>query len=632
MMCEGNLVKLSAWRGPVQDDDLVSVIEKPGNGSVFEITRMNRKPSVVTPPPGSPATREAGAAALHLLEDAIRLHQAGRLDEAKPLYERILVHDPGDADSLHLLGVIAYQAGDDDAAIDLIRKAIAVRRNVAAYHSNLGNVFLRQGRLDMAAACFRRAIGLKREYPEAHNNLGLALSGLGKRDEAVACYRKAIGYKPDYVNAHNNLGAVLLDLGRPDDAAVCCRDALDLDPGFAPACNNLGNALRDLGHLEDAVDLYRRAVQLKPDYGDAHNNLGFALQHQGRFVEAFAAHEVALRSGADRPTSYYGLSSCRKFIQGDLPLAADIEALLEDSALSASGQSLLHFALGKIRDDLSDYGAAIRNFDAANRLERASRRLDPAGLPALVERAIERSKKAPQSDSAASGSKLPIFIVGMPRSGTTLTEQILANHHKIAAGGEIDFWLRGSGKPGMPEPDAVRDYLGLLTRLSFGAARVTDKMPFNFLFLDRLQRLFPNARIVHCRRNPVDTALSIYFTRFSPSTNFAQISNFAYDRGDIVRAYRAYLRLMEHWRGVLSPDRFIEIDYEALVADPETVARRLVAFCDLEWDRACLDFHRANRPIGTASAWQARQPIYRTSVERWRNYEPGLGELRELLG
>ena len=572
------------------------------------------------------------AAALHLLEDAIGLHQAGRLDAAKLLYERILVDDPGHADSLHLLGVISYQTGRDDEAIDLIRSAIAIKRKVAAYHSNLGNVFLRQKRLDAAAASFRRALGIKPDYPEAHNNLGLTLSELGKREEAVLCYRRAIGHKPDYASAYNNLSIVLMELGWLDEAVACCRAALDLDPDFAPAHNNLGSALRDLGHLEDAVNSYRRAVQLRPDYGDAHNNLGFALQHQGRFVEAFAAHEVALRSGVDRPTSYYGLSSCRKFTQADLPLTADLEAVLADPALSNEGRSLLHFALGKIRDDQADYRAAILNFDAANRLEYENRRLDPARLPVMVERAIERSKKAQHSDAAVSGSKLPVFIVGMPRSGTTLTEQILASHPKVMAGGEIDFWLRGWDKPGISEADAVRDYLGLLTGISFGAARVIDKMPFNFLFLDRIHRLFPNARIVHCRRNPVDTALSIYFARFTPSGNFAQINNFAYDRKDIVRAYRAYQRLMEHWRGMLSPDRFIEIDYEALVADPETVARRLVAFCGLEWDRACLVFHQSSRPIGTASAWQARQPIYRGSVERWRNYEPWLGELRELLG
>jgi tetratricopeptide (TPR) repeat protein len=615
----------------MQDGQPPPVIGRPDSEEGFEITRINRKPSRLAPAPGIPVEQEAGAAP-HLLEDGIRLHQAGRLDEAKLLYERILVDDPGHADSLHLLGVIAYQTGHNDEAIDLIRGAIAINRKVAAYHSNLGNVFLRQRRFDAAVACFRRALGIKPDYPEAHNNLGLTLSELGKREEAILCYRKAIGHKPDYANAYNNLSMVLMELGRLDEAAACCRAALDLDPDFAPAYNNLGNALKDLGHLEDAVDSYRRAVQLKPDYGDAHNNLGFALQHQGRFVEAFAAHEVALRSGVDRPTSYYGLSSCRKFTQADLPLTVEMEAALAERALSSDGRSLLNFALGKIRDDLADYGAAIRHFDAANRLERESRRLDPARLTVMVERAIGRSEGAARNDSAVSGSKLPIFIVGMPRSGTTLVEQILASHPKVTAGGEIDFWLRGSGKPGMPEADAVRDYLGLLNRLSFGAARVTDKMPFNFLFLDRIHRLLPNARIVHCRRNPVDTALSIYFARFTPSANFTQISNFAYDRKDIVRAYLAYLRLMDHWRGALPPDRFLEIDYESLVADPEAVARRLVAFCGLEWNRACLDFHQTNRPIGTASAWQARQPIYRGSVERWRNYEPWLGELRELLG
>jgi tetratricopeptide (TPR) repeat protein len=379
------------------------------------------------------------------------------------------------------------------------------------------------------------------------------------------------------------------------------------------------------------VACYRRAIGFKPDYADAHNNLGLALQHKGRFTDAFAAHEAALRAGADRPVSYYGLSSCRKFTPADLPLIADMEAALEDPGISPSGRSMLHFALGKIRDDLADYGAAIRNFDAANRLERDSRRPGPSGFAALVDRAIARSGKAPRPTSAASGSKLPIFIVGMPRSGTTLTEQMLGNHPRIAAGGEIDFWLLRSGKPGLAEQDAVRDYLALLNRLSFGAARVTDKMPFNFLFLDIVQRLLPNARIVHCRRNPVDTALSIYFARFTSATGTARINDFASERKNIVCAYRGYLRLMEHWRGMLSPDRFIEIDYEGLVADPEAVARRLVAFCDLEWDGACLDFYRANRPIATASAWQVRQPIYLSSVERWRNYEPWLGAFGELL-
>jgi tetratricopeptide (TPR) repeat protein len=590
---------------------------------------MNRKQRHAPAKMAGPPKREADAAADRMLGEGIQLHRAGRLGEAQRLYEQILERDPRHPDSLHLLGVIAYQTGNNDAAIDLIRKAIAIRRNVAAYHCNLGNALQNQGQLNAATACFRRAIAIQANYPEAHNNLAQALSGLGRRDEAVASYRRAIELRSDYANAYNNLGAVLLEQERLDEAIAACRKALDLDPDFAAAHNNMGNGLRRTGHIEDAVACYRRAVVLKPDYADAHNNLGLALQSQGQFAKAFAAHEAALGSGADRPASYYALSSCRKFTRADLPLTADMEASLADPALSAGGRSMLHFALGKIRDDLGDYGAAIRNFDTANRLERESRRRDPVRLAKLIDRAMAQSLDPTRP--AASGSQLPILIVGMPRSGTTLTEQILAGHPKIAAGGEIDFWLRHSGKSGASEADAVRDYLNLLTGLSFGATRVIDKMPFNFLFLDRVQRLVPNARIIHCRRNPVDTALSIYFTRFTNAPGFAWMNDYAYDRKDIARFYLSYLRLMEHWRGMLPPDRFLEINYERLVAETDSVARRLVAFCGLEWNEASLDFPRRHRPIGTASVWQARQPIYRSSVDRWRNYEPWLDEFRELM-
>jgi hypothetical protein len=227
-----------------------------------------------------------------------------------------------------------------------------------------------------------------------------------------------------------------------------------------------------------------------------------------------------------------------------------------------------------------------------------------------------------------------VLIVGMPRSGTTLVEQILASHPDIAAAGELDFWPRRldhvrrrriSRLDAAAERDIVRDYPALLRTYSPGARRVTDKMPFNFLFLGHIHRLFPNARIIHCRRLPVDTALSIYLTRF------AGLHDFTASREDIVRYYQEYRRLMAHWRAVLPPDRFLDIDYEDLVADPDSVSRRMVAFCGLEWDDACRDSHKTDRPIVTASVWQARQPVYRSSAERWRRYEPWLGELRLLL-
>jgi tetratricopeptide (TPR) repeat protein len=310
-----------------------------------------------------------------------------------------------------------------------------------------------------------------------------------------------------------------------------------------------------------------------------------------------------------------------------------MRAALEEQKFSDAGRALLHFALGKIFDDLADYETAIRHFDEANRLKRAEQVFDESNLAAVVDRSIGAFPK--EEVNVASESELPILIVGMPRSGTTLTEQILASHPQVAAGGELDFWLRRTDRiwnqsADQRDPaagrDAIRDYLALLTNISPAApVRVTDKMPSNFLHLGLVHGLFPNARIIHCRRNPVDTALSIYFT------HFARTHEFANSRNGIVLYYREYQRLMAHWRRVLPPDRFIEIDYERLITDQEGISRRLVAFCGLEWDDACLDFHNTRRRIGTASAWQARQPLYRSSVERWRHYQPWLGEFRELL-
>jgi hypothetical protein len=222
----------------------------------------------------------------------------------------------------------------------------------------------------------------------------------------------------------------------------------------------------------------------------------------------------------------------------------------------------------------------------------------------------------------------------MPRSGTTLVEQILSSHPEIAAGGELAFWGEQASHFGMDARGrinlawlnaAARDYRALLNGVSPTARRVTDKRPQNFYFIGLIHSAFPRARIIHCRRHPVDTCLSIYFQ------NFAGKMDFAYDRGDLLSVYRQYLRLMAHWRNVLPINCFLEIQYEELVADREAIGQKMIKFCGLDWNDACLHSEHNRRPVRTASMWQARQPVYRTSVARWRHYEPWLGALRELL-
>jgi len=580
--------------------------------------------------------QEGSEGAPDLFAAALRQHRAGRVEEADMMCRQILAIDSRHADTLHLRGLIAYQRQSHDIAVDLISQAIAIDPRTARYHSNLGLAFNALARLDEAAASHRRALALEPDLPQAYNNLGVVLQQQDLQDEAAACFRRALDLKPEFPEAWGNLGNTLKDLGAPDEAAACYRRALELKPDFAELHNNLGSVLKDQGRLDEAIACYRRALDLRPDYAEAWHNLGGGFLRQGRFGEAFTAQIQALRFGNDPCLSYYELSCCRRFTRADHTLIAEIESALQTQGLSGSGQALLHFALGKISDDLGEYESAIRHFDQANRLQRGSRVFDASKSVAFMEWSIATSQGVPQnavSGLASSDSELPIFIVGMPRSGTTLVEQILASHPGIAAGGEIGFWTETlqnvwAGATGRfdaaASQAAIRDYLDRLADMAPGALRVTDKMPHNFMILGHLSRLFPRARIIHCRRNPTDTALSIYFTRFT------RAHDYSYSRRAIVDYYREYSRLMEHWRAVLPSDRFIEIDYENLVAVPDSASRRLVAFCGLEWDDACLASDRTERPISTASAWQARQPIYRSSAERWRHYEPWLGEFREL--
>jgi hypothetical protein len=311
-----------------------------------------------------------------------------------------------------------------------------------------------------------------------------------------------------------------------------------------------------------------------------------------------------------------------------------MDACLQRRELMSWQRQAVLFALGKAHDDLGEYAAAMRHFEAANALRGAQSRFDRERLVRHTTNVIAATPPGFLRADLGVEDATPILIVGMPRSGTTLVEQILSSHPDVAAGGELDFWGRlNQGGVGVFDPTEAAgtvqrvagDYLAVLRAVAPDAMRVTDKMPFNFFLLGMIRQAFPHATIVHCRRHPIDTCLSIYVTDFQTRYDFAS------DRGSLVLVYREYLRMMAHWRKVLPPDHCIDVEYETLVADPAPITRRLVAACGLEWNDACLAPNRNRRAIATASLWQARQPIYNTSVERWRRYQPWLGELRELL-
>ena len=489
-----------------------------------------------------------------------------------------------------------------------------------------------------AIPLFKEIVRLDPNSPQAHHDLGVNLLSCGQLIEAAASLQRAVELRPSFDRALRHLIDALEPQGRESEALLACRKLSRTANDALERRHYAAKALAKEGRLEEAEKELRRVLVQSPQRTDTQLLLGRLLSDQGMFEEA-ARHFSDAIEGA--PGAFHQLTEVKRMTEADRPLIDRMRAVAERPGLEAVPRISVHFGLGKAYDDLGDYAEAMRHFEAGNRLRAMSARLDRSGLVAQFNNIIsgftaEALGRAAQSLArpACPGDDLPVFIVGMPRSGTTLVEQILSSHPAVAAGGELSFWreqlsawraLRIWAVEAVAMSRAAEDYRALLRTFGPEALRVTDKAPRNFELLWLIRLAFPDARIVHCRRRPVDTCLSIYFTNFWASQDYA------WDRGDIAFFYRQYERLMDHWRRVLPADRFTEVDYETLVEDREAETRRLIAFCGLDWDAACLAPERNKRAVKTASVWQARQPVYKTSVERWRRYEPWLGELRDLL-
>jgi tetratricopeptide (TPR) repeat protein len=473
--------------------------------------------------------------------------------------------------------------------------------------------------------------------PEArtHYNLGLALQQKGDHAAAIAAYRQAIALDPGLAEAHDRMGDLLRQRGKNVDAAAAYERAARAAPDTTLGRLSSAKALIVMGRAE-AEERLREVIAVDGTSSEAHFLLGYLLSAAGRFDEAAASYERAVALEPRSAKAYQGLVRSRRLTEAERPWVARMEALLKDPAVPPRDRMTLHFAAGKAQDDLGDYAAAIQHFDAANVLRRkVASPFDRRELGKVTDRliALFTPDFFARHAAVAQDDETPVLLVGMPRSGTTLFERILSSHAKVAGGGELGFWNRrgaawlreGAADLGTKAGGLADEYIALLRKIGPDALRVTDKMPANRFWVGLVHAVLPKARFVHCRRNPIDTCLSIY------STHFSEHWGFACDRGDLAASYREHVRLMAHWRAVIPGNRLLEVDYEDVTSKPEETARRLVAFAGLEWDPACLRPEENRGEVKTANKWQARQPIYRTSVERWRNYEPWLGELRGLL-
>jgi tetratricopeptide (TPR) repeat protein len=559
---------------------------------------MKRPPP--TPPEFASATAHQNSKVAALVAQAAKLRRDGRVSEAvAPITEAARLR-PDDPNLLKDLGVTLSEAGLPRPAVSAFERALALRPNFGEVAWRLGIAHEARGDVFAAIDALQRAVRIQPSLAGARFRLARLLEEWGRNEEAIEAYRKVKSSSPNTQLGRAGEARALLMQGAHDELLRVLRRAVTLDPNDALALEMLGGVLSSAGAFQEAAGAYDRALALAPDMVGA----------------------------------YYDLVRCRRITEADAPLIARMRAALRLPGLEPDRLSKLHLAIGKALDDLGDYKEAMRAFDAAQAVRDRKSPFELTAFEQRVDRIIARFGPDLPARAAMMGNDdpTPVLILGLPRSGTTLLEQIVSAHGRVVGGDELRFWsergglieMAGAGVEEQFVTQAAADYLALLRSLGPSAARVTDKMPFNFLWAGLIHLAFPRATIIHCRRRLIDTALSIHQTHFALRLNMPT-------GGEALVGYcRVYERLMDHWRRVLPSDRLIEVNYENLTSEPERVIRRVVAATGLAWDPACLSPERNARVVKTPSKWQARQPIYRTAVDRWRSYESCLGPLRAL--
>jgi tetratricopeptide (TPR) repeat protein len=580
---------------------------------------------------------------------ATQAYAEGSLDLAEQHFRSVVGGEPNHAEALRFLGLIAHQQGNAGRAIDYLNTSLIADGTNADTWRQLGDAHLAVGYIHDAIANYEQALRLRPERGEAYNNLGVAWLYLGELDKGIECLRAAIDLTPPSALTYNNLGFALKKQGNLAEAIAAFEQAVRLRPDHAEYTGNLAVTFHENGELDQAVAAYRETLRLEPNNARASNNLGAILKEQGLVDDATAQFLSSLRIDPDHALAFYNL--CELAIEGTYefpPSELDrIKAFMESERCSAADRSLCCFGLAMLFNQQGSHDEAFRYYTQANDLRKQLNReqnnvFDARGHDALVDRIIAAHDQAYFARIQGWGleTEQPVFIVGMPRSGSTLVEQILASHPQVFGAGEINEIPRlvsqltsetgGELYAGAFVPDAhvarklAADCLQRVTAHAANHARVTLKTLENYLHLGLIATLFPRARIIHCRRDPLDACLSCYFQ------NFYNVV-FSWSLEDIGACYRAYEKLMAHWSSVL-PLRCHEICYEELVHDQEAVTRKLLAFCGLDWNESCLAFFNTRRVVRTASLLQVRKPISAKMIGRWKHYRAHLEPLFRALG
>lgn len=566
-------------------------------------------------------------------------------ERAEACQRKALALNPKQLAALNNLGSILRGRQDRQGAMSFYHEALALNPNYLESLNNLGTLLIEEKDPDKAILFLLKAIGIKPDYAEAHNNIANAFLLKEEYDKALAGYNKALRLNPNYPEAFLGLARVYKEKDKLDDALLNAKRGLEINPDKPESYSLLGDIYLKQARYEECEAAYRQALSLDPDLLSAHLGLGQLQMEQGELALAQETFQRSIEIGADEIAPHVFMAQIRK-IQTDDPIFSRLEREAEHiDSMPPTKAMALHFALGKVYDDQHDYDRAFPHFLAGCRIKRGRVQYD-AAIHARTCQNISNfftRENIARLRGAGHPSTLPIFVLGMPRSGTTLTETILASHPDVFGAGELRDLLAIANQPipgvqsegfplsmqGLTRDDLTQmgaRYVARLRKHDANARHITDKMPANFMALGLIHLMLPNAKIVHVKRNPADICLSAFTKHFNNSQYHS------YDLREMGLFYVDYARLMEHWRQVLPANAFFEVRYEDLVAEPESQSRRLVDYCGLQWHDACLTPHKTERHVKTASVTQVRQPVYTSSVERWRRYERHLQPLLDALG
>ncbi|MER8762112.1 MULTISPECIES: sulfotransferase [unclassified Mesorhizobium] len=543
------------------------------------------------------------------MQQALQLHQAGRRQEAEALYRQVLAQKANHPAAAHFLGLLLHQTGRSAEGLALIEQSVRLQPNNPDFLNNLGTVLRDLGRVAAAADLFRKVVAIRPDQLAARDNLGSSLKQLGQFEGAEDIYRGTIGRNPFHVRARVGLAETLQEAGRLDEALAVFREALTIRPKDADLLHGLGVGLMEKGNLDEAADLFRQALAVDPGMARAWLMLTQVKRQKDRDAEL-----------------------------------ARMEAEHAKAPQGSLARMQLSFGLGKANDDLRQYGRAFDYFAEGNAIRRQGIDYDAGktrgefeAMKAVFDKAFfERHRPSGIADDT------PIFVVGMPRSGTTLVEQIIASHPQVYGAGELSILKTAVGKqfplsmkggfpwgiadmPDKAYAEAGQAYLDMLHARYPGSRHVTDKMPGNFLLVGFIHLMLPKAKIIHCARDAAATCLSIYKVHFRGDSH-----RYGYDLDELADFHNLYTDIMAHWQAVL-PDVVHDVRYEDFVADQEGQSRALIAHLGLPWDDAVLSFHQTDRPVRTASAAQVRQPMYQGSVDLWKRYGDRLKPLHDKL-